>query len=578
MKTLKILLNALVLVVVVLFAYEFIFNQAVENITVSCEDAYNGTLNEMTVICDVQDPDSLITTDHPLELVLWHNDTSTEIISLQNGSNTFLFDNLDYATTYEIVVSGYTYIDDTYESYAFYTNTFYTITEGYNVPVLLYQEETIGDLEFGFSVTVNDPDELTNAIYYELYDDNQLTDEGSIDSLGAIQQIDGLNELTAYRLLLYVEYIVDIDNHTTTFDMLETFVTLATPEAPIATISNVTNDNAEISFLLDTLDNDATDVFYRVELQDSDHNVLDSVVPDTSTITFDVSLITGDFTINVIASYDYDGATYTDKVLYTYSVYNNEYATFFNIPTLSKIDTSAPLTNYNQYKDYLYTYIDEGVTSFTITCEASLDCTTLVEQDPFSDLPFLISDVVHPYHSLSQIGFSYTDEEIDITTTLSYTQAERDAIDSQVNTILNTIITESMTPEDQIQAVHDYIINNAEYDQTCYENSQTCDNDHSALGILFDGNAVCEGYAHLTDIMLRALRIKSFRISSETHQWNAVYIDDQWLHMDTTWDDPIVEHGPGVLRYDYYLITTIELHVLDTESHTYDTTIINYMN
>jgi len=319
-------------------------------------------------------------------------------------------------------------------------------------------------------------------------------------------------------------------------------------------------------------------VIYRVELQDDSGEVLDTVTTITQPISFDVSSIVGDYIIKVLSSYDIEGSSYTDQVLYSYSIYNNEYATFFAIPTLTKIDTSLPLTSYDQYKDYLYTYMDQGITQFTIECDDSLDCTTLVEDPTYSGLPFDVSGFLHPYSAINMVSFSYNTSQVRVTTTLTYSETDIDLINTEVQDILNTIITESMTTEEKIQAVHDYIINNAYYDTACYDDPLTCDNDHTALGILFDGNAVCEGYAHLTDIMLRALRIPSFRISSDTHQWNGVYVNDQWLHLDTTWDDPVTQNHQDILRYDYFLITTAELHALDTTSHTYDTTLVNFMN
>lgn len=136
-----------------------------------------------------------------------------------------------------------------------------------------------------------------------------------------------------------------------------------------------------------------------------------------------------------------------------------------------------------------------------------------------------------------------------------------------------------MTTNQKILAVHDYIVNLSVYDTACYDNALTCDNDHNAYGILFDQNGVCEGYAHAMDITLRAMRIPSIRISSDTHQWNGVYVDGSWLHLDATWDDPVSSGGEDILSHDYFLISSSTLSTLDTsESHTYDHSYLTFMD
>jgi transglutaminase/protease-like cytokinesis protein 3 len=80
------------------------------------------------------------------------------------------------------------------------------------------------------------------------------------------------------------------------------------------------------------------------------------------------------------------------------------------------------------------------------------------------------------------------------------------------------------------------------------------------------------------DIFLRALRIPSFRLSSETHQWNVVYYNDKWYHLDATWDDPVTHNGSDILTHTYFLITTEELHILDdSDAHVYSTVYADFI-
>lgn len=50
-----------------------------------------------------------------------------------------------------------------------------------------------------------------------------------------------------------------------------------------------------------------------------------------------------------------------------------------------------------------------------------------------------------------------------------------------------------------------------------------------------------------------------------------VYLNNNWLHLDLTWDDPVSEDGKDVLDYSYYLITTDKLKEEDSsKSHKFN--------
>ena len=70
--------------------------------------------------------------------------------------------------------------------------------------------------------------------------------------------------------------------------------------------------------------------------------------------------------------------------------------------------------------------------------------------------------------------------------------------------------------------------------------------------------------------MLIVLNIPNYKISSENHIWNLVNVDNNWYHLDLTWDDPVTSNGTDVLEYDYFLITTTELEELESDQHNFD--------
>ena len=74
-------------------------------------------------------------------------------------------------------------------------------------------------------------------------------------------------------------------------------------------------------------------------------------------------------------------------------------------------------------------------------------------------------------------------------------------------------------------------------------------------------------------LFLNYFNIPNFKVASENHVWNVVFIDGQWLHLDLTWDDPILTSGEDVLDDTYFLITTSELNKLSDSQHHFDETI-----
>ena len=71
-------------------------------------------------------------------------------------------------------------------------------------------------------------------------------------------------------------------------------------------------------------------------------------------------------------------------------------------------------------------------------------------------------------------------------------------------------------------------------------------------------------------IYLDKLNIPNIRISTTEHVWNLVNIDESWLNLDVTWDDPVTSNGTDMLMYDYYLIDTNTLLSKDTTQHNFN--------
>jgi hypothetical protein len=120
---------------------------------------------------------------------------------------------------------------------------------------------------------------------------------------------------------------------------------------------------------------------------------------------------------------------------------------------------------------------------------------------------------------------------------------------AKLDPILAKIIKPGMTQEQKVKAIHDFVIKHITYD-TRYRNVDNLEN----LMISIDkGRGVCGDYSLLFMHLCRRASIPStYEVGDpETldHAWNAVYLNGQWLFVDTTWDD----NDSGKILYTHYL-------------------------
>lgn len=112
---------------------------------------------------------------------------------------------------------------------------------------------------------------------------------------------------------------------------------------------------------------------------------------------------------------------------------------------------------------------------------------------------------------------------------------------------------------DNIKMVHDYLVNNVEYDTTISKN-----NIYNIYGAMVSKQAVCEGYARSFKYLMDSLGIPCTIVigkgtnsegKTENHAWNHVQIGNYWYAIDTTWDDPVSSSGwvSEASKYRYFL-------------------------
>lgn len=96
---------------------------------------------------------------------------------------------------------------------------------------------------------------------------------------------------------------------------------------------------------------------------------------------------------------------------------------------------------------------------------------------------------------------------------------------------------------DKIKAVHDYMVENFEYDVAA--------NNLTAYDLATKKKGTCTSYTGLFKAAMDKIGIEnSVAVSGDmSHVWNIVKADGKWYHVDVTWDDPIGGNGTTYINF-----------------------------
>ncbi len=145
------------------------------------------------------------------------------------------------------------------------------------------------------------------------------------------------------------------------------------------------------------------------------------------------------------------------------------------------------------------------------------------------------------------------------------TPSQQDEMNSRLDEKCDEIL--SLIPEgsDEFETVlfiHDYIINNCEYDTTLADSSST------AYSCLIDGVSACEGYSKAAKLIFEKAGLECYTVlgdavnfsdDTEGHMWNIIEVDSEYYHLDITWDDPTSPDGEATLSHLYMNLTDEEI-------------------
>ncbi|MGI6071126.1 MAG: transglutaminase domain-containing protein [Blautia sp.] len=149
-----------------------------------------------------------------------------------------------------------------------------------------------------------------------------------------------------------------------------------------------------------------------------------------------------------------------------------------------------------------------------------------------------------------------------------YTKEEAQAITQELTgkakTFVDTIGA-GATDYEKAKAVYAYVIQNVSY--------QTGTQDQNIAGALYEGSAVCAGYARAVQYLLEMLDVECIYVSGDMkgsdqgHAWNLVNLDGDYYYLDATNGDqqdflPEKEGEPQQVLYDYFCPYPTEYEVI----------------
>lgn len=220
-----------------------------------------------------------------------------------------------------------------------------------------------------------------------------------------------------------------------------------------------------------------------------------------------------------------------------------------------------------------YTVINSGTNKFTFYCDENYkNCTKdVIELISNKDILSNVNNFVHPYNSFETINASYDEYgQVDLTINKVYTKEDIQVLNTKVQKIINKKIKKNMSNKQKIKTIHDYIINNGRYATDKIRKKHPNKDYNKANDILIEGIGLCSAYSDAMALFLYEFGIDNYKIASDNHIWNLVKINNKWLHLDLTWDDPVTQTGVQKLEDIFMLIDNKELKELKVTQHKYD--------
>lgn len=117
--------------------------------------------------------------------------------------------------------------------------------------------------------------------------------------------------------------------------------------------------------------------------------------------------------------------------------------------------------------------------------------------------------------------------------------------DQKAAEVIAEVIKPGMGDYDKELALHDWLVNHAQYDLANFQADTVPDPEYTPYGVLVLGTGVCQSYASAFQLLADRVGLESHMVTGTgngaPHSWNQVRVDGVWYNLDVTWDDPAGE-------------------------------------
>ncbi len=223
------------------------------------------------------------------------------------------------------------------------------------------------------------------------------------------------------------------------------------------------------------------------------------------------------------------------------------------VVTASAVTVSAAKNEVNTKEEFYdllaqQIYDREALGYYTVTDSTLMDSLYHLDMEAFSchynaEEPLLSGCYLIYY--VDTIYTTYQNQTLKVMINFPYPKGNMDEHFEMMARLAQSLKGE--TDYDTIVNVHDYLIDNYEYDhRSSMEN-------HTDIDGFKDGVMVCSGYGLATYYLLNEAGVETRILTGDggggPHMWNLVKLGDEWYNLDVTWDD----RGNMPKSYDYFL-------------------------
>lgn len=277
-----------------------------------------------------------------------------------------------------------------------------------------------------------------------------------------------------------------------------------------------------------------------------------------------------------------------DKV-YFYRIYNGVFFNGFQIKIEYKKEEQKQTqqTEEKQYSNAFDFFLDEKdkenisklnyeIAKAIYEAKTSLYISSDLYFKDKSVLDKAIDEVMNRYSDFSylkEVRYSMTQSGVTINFTYTLNTDEIIKMNTGLYDVVKNVASKIQrqmsnvtTNQEKVKIIHDYIVNNFKYDIDYLKTQNTAQyaRDSHAYYALVNNKAICGGYASAFQRLAKYFGIEAIIVKGYAegvpHAWNKVKIGDEWLNVDVTYDDPVVNGNTNInsIRYDYFLKTDYE--------------------